>query len=78
MLRAGHNEKWGVARRDDEHVSCKLLGYGELDQYDSRCASCYFGHLHTWGEHDASILAKQGRLAAWEEEQRGRRRHGKG
>lgn len=55
MLRAEHNEKYGVDRQPEEQVCCHLFGYGEISQYDPDCVCCYLGHRHTWEKHDLYI-----------------------
>lgn len=55
MLRLEHNKHWQANRQTGESVLCNTLGYGEISQYDSRCASCWLGHDHTWQKHDDSI-----------------------
>ena len=56
MLRAEHNQAWGVNRQPNEQVCSHLHGYGEMSQYDSRCHNCWLGHPHTGAEHDRTIL----------------------
>ena len=58
MLRAEHNRAWAANRQPHEEVCCNLHGYGELSQYDPRCASCWLGHRHPWEKHDESILGQ--------------------
>jgi len=55
MTRLEHNRHLGANRQPDEYVCCSLCGYGELDQYDARCAQCWLGHSHTWAQHDNNL-----------------------
>ncbi|MFH1184481.1 MAG: hypothetical protein V1755_05520 [Chloroflexota bacterium] len=58
MTREEHNEKWNVNRQPNDPVHCNLFGYGEISQYDPLCPACWLGHSgHTWGQHDAWVLA---------------------
>jgi hypothetical protein len=65
MTRHEHNARHGVNRQSEEHVSCNLLGYGELSQYDPDCAACWLGHAHTWNEHDRLVREKRASDAEW-------------
>lgn len=56
MLRYQHNEHFNASRTPKDDVYSMTFGYGEISQYDSRCASCWLGHSHNWEKHDASIL----------------------
>lgn len=64
MTRAEHNAYWQANRQPNEEVSCNLVGYGELTQYDADCPSCWLGHRHTWSEHDAYLVGGAARFVA--------------
>lgn len=55
MTRAEHNAHWKVDRQPSERVHCNLLGYGEISQYDPKCACCWLGQSHTWEMHDRAL-----------------------
>ena len=59
MTRAEHNQHWDANRKADEQVLCNLIGYGEMSQYDPKCAACWLGHKHTWKKHDRYLEAER-------------------
>ena len=59
MTRLEHNAAWHATRQPTDQVCCNLFGYGEISQYDARCAACWLGTSHTWEKHDSYIREGQ-------------------
>lgn len=62
MLLAEHNRWWNVERQLEEFVQCNYFDGSEISQYDRNCAACWYGHQHTWEQHDAMIHSHRKRL----------------